>query len=414
MQKIAYSKFEHELNKFLKEYLADDSYDHLKERLDLGKGEADLVSEKINEFYREQLQIDKNPSKDRIRIDRIITFSEKSLPPEKFCKLLVELGRICLSEGKKDLANEIFKKANKLTKSDLTKAESLLGIADVFSRKAKWTKSLETLYDAKALFKSISDYPGLAKCENLLGTIFGELGDISKAKKHLLTSLSLIKSDEDLELAANLYSNLGIVYSIQESHQASINHLNRALDIYNKLGKEKSAAEVNLNLGIVQYESENYDAATNALNKAIEIAKTGCFLSVLCLTYLAKAQVLIKLNDFYYAAEFADKALEISHNSDDKLTLADIYKVKGIIERHLENFAVSETHLLNSLRINKSLNNELNVAETSFELGLLYEKMNDADSKNSYLHISQEYYKNIEAKTKVDMIEEMLGFNSVL
>ncbi|MCW9098183.1 MAG: tetratricopeptide repeat protein [Ignavibacteriaceae bacterium] len=414
MQKIAYNKFEHKLNKYLKEYLSDDSYDHLKERLDLPEKQADLVSEKINEFYREQLQIDKNPSRDRIRIDRIITFSEKSLPQEKFCKLLVDLGRICLSEGKIDLSNEIFRKANKLTNNDHTKAESLLGLADVLSRKAKWTKSMETIYEAKALFKSIPDYRGLAKCENLLGTIFGELGDILKAKKHLLTSLSLIKSDEDLELAANLYSNLGIVYSIQESPQASISHLNRALAIYNKLGNNKSASEVSLNLGIVHYESDNYDAAMAALNTAIETSKAGRFLSILCLTYLAKAQVLIKLDDFYYASEFANKALEISHNSDDKLTLADIYKVKGIIERHLENFAASETYLLNSLRINENLNNELNVAETSFELRLLYEKMKDADSKNIYLKRSRNYFRNIEANAKVDIIEELLEFSPAI
>jgi tetratricopeptide (TPR) repeat protein len=414
MQKIAYNKFEHKLNKFLKEYLADDSYDHLKERLDFPEKQEGLVSEKINEFYREQLQIDKNPSKDRIRIDRIITFSEKSLPQEKFCKLLVELGRICLSEGKIDITNEIFRKVNKLTNNDLTKAESLLGLADVFSRKSKWTKSMETIYEAKALFKSIADYRGLAKCENLLGTIFGELGDILKAKKHLLTSLSLINSDEDLELAANLYSNLGIVYSIQESPQASISHLNKASAIYNKLGNDKSASEVSLNIGIVHYEADNYDAAMVSLNTAIETAKAGGFLSILCLTYLAKAQVLIKLNDFYYASEFANKALEISHNSDDKLTLADIYKVKGIIERHLENFAASETYLLNSLRINESLNNELNVAETSFELGLLYEKMKDAASKNIYLKRSRNYFKNIEANEKVDIIEEMLEFSPAI
>ena len=64
MQKITYSRFEQELNTFLKEYLADDSYDLLRERLDLHEKESNSVSEKINEFYREQLQIDMYPAKE--------------------------------------------------------------------------------------------------------------------------------------------------------------------------------------------------------------------------------------------------------------------------------------------------------------------------------------------------------------
>jgi len=414
MQKITYNKFEQELNRFLKAYLEDDSFDHLKERLDLPEKRADRISEKINDFYKEQLQIDDNHSKDRIKVDRIITFSEKNLSPEKFCKLLIEIGRICVSESKLDLANEIFRKANKLSNNDLTKAESLLGLADVFARKAQWSKSFEAIKDAKKLFKTNNEFKGVAKCENLLGSLYGELGDIAKAKKHLQTSLSLIDRDEDLELAANLYTNLGIVYHTQEFNNDSINYLNRALSIYTKLGNNKCASEVSLNIGLVHYEATNYEAAMVALDSAIEGAKTGGFLSVLCLTYLAKAQILIMLNNFYYASEFVDKALELSHNLDDKLTLADLYKIKGIIEKRLGNFESSETYLLNSLRINQSLNNEMNIAETSLELGLLYEKMNDSHSKNSYLEKSHKYFKNIEAQTKVRSIEEMLGFSSAV
>ncbi len=411
---ITYSKFEHELNRFLKAYLEDDSFDHLKERLDLPEKKSDPVSEKINDFYKEQLQIDNSQARDRVKIDRIITFSEKNLSPEKFCKLLVELGRICLSEGKIDLANEIFRKANKRSNNDITKAESLLGLADVFSRKAQWSRSFEAIKEAIRLFKTNNEFRGVAKCENLLGTLYGELGNISKAKKHLQTSLSLIDRDEDLELAANLYTNLGILYHIQEFNNDSINYLNRALSIYIKLGNNKCASEVSLNIGLVHYEASNYEAALVALDSAIDTAKTGAFLSVLCLTYLAKAQVLIMFNNFYYASEFANKALELSHNLDDKLTLADLYKIKGIIEKRLGNFETSETYLLNSLRINQSLNNEMNIAETSLELGLLYEKMNDSQSKNSYLEKSHKYFKNIEAQTKVGSIEKMLGFSSAV
>lgn len=408
---VTYNKFENELNGFLKAYLEDDSFDLLKERLNTAEKEADLLSEKINDFYNEQLQIDKHQSKDRIRVDRIITFSEKRLQPEKFCKFLIELARICLSEAKLDLALEIFRKAFKTCNNDSLRAESLLGLADVYSRKANWTKSLESVNKARTLFKSTDNIRGVARCENLLGTIYGELGDIRNAKKHFLTSLSLINIDEDQEMAANLFTNLGIVYNIQENPNDSINHLNKALTIYIKLGNYKNASEVNLNIGLVHYESGNYDAAIVALDSAISTSKEEGLYSVLCLAYFAKAQVLIKFKNYYYAREFADKALELSHNLDDKLTVADIYKVKGIVETNLNNFKAAETYLLNSLRINNAMNNEMNAAETSIELGILYEKMNDSVSKNSYLKSSYEYFKNIGANAKVQKIEQMIAFN---
>lgn len=412
--KIKYSKFEHQVNDSLKEYLADDSYDQLMERLGVTETSTDIVSEKINEFYKEQLKIDKHDSKDRVRIDRIITFSEKILEPEKFCNLLLQIANICLQEGKLDLANEIFRKANKQSVNNLTKAESILGIADIMSRKAKFSTSIDHTNEAKALFKSVSDFRGLAKCENLLGIVQGELGDILKAKKHFLTSLSLIKSDEELELAANLYTNLGIVYHIQESHKDSVVHLNKALSFYKTLGRQKNVCEVSLNLGLVLFETKEYEAAINILNETIETAKSHQLLPILTLAYLAKAQVLIQLNDFHYASEFADAAFTLSHDLDDKLSLADAYKVKGIIERYLENYKASETYLLNSLRINRSLYNELNIAETSFELGLLYEKMNDFQAKTSNLNKSKEYFNTIGATSKVAIIEELLGFSTAV
>jgi tetratricopeptide (TPR) repeat protein len=409
---LTYSKFEHELNRFLKGYLKDDSYDRLKERLDPPENEVDKVSEKINDFYKEQLEIDDHQFKDRIRIDRIITFSEKTLRAEKFCKFLNELAHICIAEGKLDIASEIFRKANKLSVSELNQAESLLGLADVFSRRANWTRSLEAVNNAKSLYKSANDYRGLAKCENLLGTIYGELGDILKAKKYLLSSLSLISTDDDVELAANLYTNLGIVHHVQENTTDSINYLNKALELYNILGKHKNTSEVNLNIGLVHFDTGNYDEAIKAFDKAIETAKQGDYLSVLCLVYLAKAEVLLKLNDYYHASDFADKALEISHSTDDKLTIADIYKVKGIVARELNDFEASETYLLNSLRINNSYNNEMNAAQTSFELGVLYEKMNDTDSQKTHLTKAKEYFSNISAPAKAEMIQKLLEFNS--
>ena len=409
--RITYNKFEMELNSFLKAYLEDESFDHLQEKLNWPEFESDSTSKTINEFYQEQLHIDNHQSKDRVRIDRIITFSQKRLSSEKFSNFLIELAHICLSEGKLDIAFEIFKKSNKLTNNDLTKAESLLGLADIYSRRAKWTNSLDTLKKAKSIFKSMVDNRGMAKCENIFGTIFGELGDISKAKKHFLTSLSLIDRDKDLDLAASLYTNLGIVNNIQGYYEDALNHLDKSLNIYTKLNNHKNASEVRLNIGIVNLDSGNFNEAITALDTTIEIAKVGHFNTTLCLAYHIKSQVLIKLEDFFYASEFANIALEMSHNLNDRLAVADIYKVKGTIERHLGNYKIAETNLLTSLRINESFNNQMNAAETAFELGLLYEKMNDANQKNSYLKKAKDYYKKIESLVNVERIDAMLAFS---
>ena len=118
------------------------------------------------------------------------------------------------------------------------------------------------------------------------------------------------------------------------------------------------------------------------------------------------------MDDIYYADKFADKALDISNSIDDKLTSADSYRVKGIIERLRKNYNDSESFLLNSLRMNTSLNNEKNIAETSFELAVLYEEKNNSQSKNSYLTRALNYFKRINAYKKVEKIEDMLNIGT--
>jgi tetratricopeptide (TPR) repeat protein len=241
-----------------------------------------------------------------------------------------------------------------------------------------------------------------------MGSIYGECGDLAKSKDCFLSALSLINPENDLELAANLDVNLGILESIRDNFDESIIHLANALVHYNKLGNNRRITETKHNIGMVYLYSGDYESALATFDEAIEVAKQGGFMSTLCLIYLAKSQVLIAMDDIYYAAKFADKALDVSNTTDDKLTSADIYRVKGIIERLRENYNDAESFLLNSLRINTSLNNEKNIAETSYELAVLYDKKNNTQSKISYLKSALSYFKQINAFNKIKKIEDML------
>ncbi len=410
--KNSIDKFEIELDGLLKRYFNDDELSRLNQNINPPKEGSDKITGMINDFYRNQLQIEINNCSERIKIDRTVTFSEKTLQADKFYIFLLDLSQLCLSRGRLNLANELFKKVKKNSNNNVRKAESLLGLADVFSRRADWQRSLVTIEEAESIYRELNDNGGLAKCENLLGSIYGERGDLAKAKAYFLNSLALINPENDVEFAAALETNLGVLENIQGQTDNSIKHLTNALVSYTKLGNNRRITDIKHNIGMVYLESGDYESALAAFDEAIEIAKQGSFISTLSLIYLAKSQVLVATDDLYYASEFADKALDISNSTDDKLTSADSYRVKGIIERSRKNFDAAETYLLTSLRINTNLKNEHNIALTSLELAALYEEKNNSQSKESYLTSALNYFKQINACKEVKKIEDMLGIGT--
>jgi adenylate cyclase len=98
--------------------------------------------------------------------------------------------------------------------------------------------------------------------------------------------------------------------------------------------------------------------------------------------------------------------MEICNNLNDRLSIADIYKIKGIIERSLNNYKLSETYLLTSQRINEELSNALNKAETLYELGKLYVDMNQKKNALEVFKSSLEYFRNINSSDMVRKLKE--------
>ena len=407
--------FELELDKLLKDYLGSDGYKNFNLSIDYPPKTVDKVSEKINNFYRDQLRINVNNYNERVKIDRTITFSEKILESSKFCKFLLEIGRVCISGGKLNLAAEIFRKANMCSSglSKSYKAESLTGLANIQIQRGNWKRGIDIISTAETIYREEKDNSGLAVCENLLGTINGELGDIENAKQHFLTSLSLINPEIELEIAAQLETNLGILDHMEGNSDSSLAHLKKAQKIFKELENFKNYVNTSLSIGQVYFELEDYSSAISSIDEGIEIAKQKGLLSILCLLYHTKSSVLVSTKAYYYAAEFADKALEISHSLNDKTTVADIYKVKGIIERELENYERAESHFLNSIRINTALKNEMNTAETYVELGILYRKLSNANSKQSSFNNALGYYKKIKSSMKIKKVEDLIDFQEV-
>ena len=64
--------------------------------------------------------------------------------------------------------------------------------------------------------------------------------------------------------------------------------------------------------------------------------------------------------------------------------------------------------MLTSLRLNDELGNQLNGAESSYELGILYNLMDDEEKSRRYFSDALEYYKKIKAEEEINEIEDLL------
>jgi hypothetical protein len=152
--------FEIELNRLLEQHLGDGELNNLNRNLDLPEEGSDKIPRIINDFYKSQLQIKNINYGERFKIDRSITLAEKALLPDNFYAFLLDLGKLCLSGNRLNLASEIFRKVNTHSRKTLHKAEALLGLAEVFRRRADWQKNLRTVKDTESFYRELNDNGG--------------------------------------------------------------------------------------------------------------------------------------------------------------------------------------------------------------------------------------------------------------
>lgn len=350
----------------------------------------------------------------KAQIDLLITFASSRLREDNFLALLLLLCNAALTFGdfttSINLCDRLISSSEDNNLLNHITANSYLIKGEIFSRQANWKQSFSNIDKAKNIFLAINDSSGVAKCENLLGTIYGDLGDLTNAIEHFETALSQVGGQNNYSFTGKIEINLGIVNTIQGKYDDAISYFRRALINFEKISEPKRISEIHHNLGMVYTKKNEFTSALGSFDQSIMISVKLGYLQICGMAYLSKAFVYSQMKDFRLSLAFADKAMEIAYKLDDKLTIAEVYKIKGIIQRDSKNYIASENLLQTSLRINKETGNQLNEAETYHELGLLYKEMNMQQKSRENLDKALEYFKKINAEPEIKKLESILNY----
>jgi tetratricopeptide (TPR) repeat protein len=293
--------------------------------------------------------------------------------------------------------------------TDSIEAEIFLQLADITIRECRWDECLRLLSEAKIIFEKHSDNFGRAKVENLWGIFQGERGEIDLAKDHFKIGLSLLQSNENLELAAELESNLAITEIICHNFVSAEKYLINGLNAFPDSEDNRWLAEMIHNYGTLHLHKKNYRQAIEDFDGAIEIAQENNHLEVLTLSKGAKALALFHSNKVDEGLIIAEESLKMAQKINDKLAIADDYKIIGVGERIKENYKKSEEYLRKSYELNMELNNNLNAAESAFELAILFEQMSNKEESNNWYKISANYFESIGAKNRLQSMENTIN-----
>ncbi len=398
-----------EIREILKDYVGKKTAEKFYSKL-IGKPQ-----QKEYDILDDYLQIDAEISEGsdkRAQIDMVITFAEENLEGEKLYEFLLQLGKIMIDNGELDIAeeinNDLIKKPSKNHLLDKIKAQAYLALAKINWQQSIWDEALKYTRKAYYIFTNLSDNIGCAKCENMFGTIYGERGEIKKAASHFERGKAYLYNNQDPETEAMFETNLGILYNMQGDYPKALKNYRNSLRIYKKLKNHKLIARVTHNMGMVKTKMKNYEGALEDFNKSINVSLKYNYLSNCAISYVAKAYIYSQTERPELAEIFTDKAMEIAYKLNDTLTIADIYRVKALIQKNLGNLDFAEELFENSIRLNKDKMNKVNEAEASEELAEVYKETNRTEDAKTHIKKALQYYKKIKADNLLNNVQHNL------
>lgn len=311
---------------------------------------------------------------DQEKLDRLITLCHSRLPVDDLCEVLLGIGDVFKAQGEINRAEEMYTlalhKGEESGKQGYV-AEAYMRRGEVYSRKAQWKLSNADLGRSRSIFSELKHHDALGRVENVLGTNYAEQGKITQAAGYFARALTLFERTRQTQMAGVALMNLGIICNIVGDSDAALTNHKRAQSCFEEVGDLNRLAELHHNMGMTYVSKNLLNEAIREFNRSHSLSSSTRNAPLMALAGLAKANVYYLLRDLPIALQLVNQAIGIFTTSNDRLSLADAYKVKGMIHREMKSLDAAASYLQTSLRINIELNNHLNMAETYFELGLL-------------------------------------------
>ncbi|GAI87197.1 unnamed protein product [marine sediment metagenome] len=164
---------------------------------------------------------------------------------------------------------------------------------------------------------------------NNMGIYYDIVGEWENAVKYYKKSLSIYKKLNNIIQISNTMGNIGFAYSYLNKSKIAIYHFKESVILSEKIG--------------------------DIYNKGINL--------------IHLSEEYLKKDNFSKAKYYIIQAEKIFNKLEDKLGLADVFKLKGILSKKLKDWESSNKFFKRSIKIYSQQGDRLNEGETYYEWG---------------------------------------------
>ena len=348
-----------------------------------------------------------------IDFDTIVLNSSKYLKEKDYVAFLYDVSETSISFSEMEKAQRLLhmivtklkKHANNLL---LAKAHQRLG--DISFYRNNWVTTLRQYKKSLDLFTKSKSKQGIAHVKSSMGSALVEQGEIMKGEKELREAKEIAKRAKLRSLLIKINLNLGNIYSIRGIWDEAMECYKDSLSLIGRNRDDAERARLYINMAIIYKARGEYDKALEHFQRSIKFSTKANDLYYRGLSYLEEADLYCKQGDLAAGTALATTAFRIFSGLGDRLSVAEVYKVFGIINRQNKRYDTALSYLENSKRINEDYDNPLNLGETMIEIAKLYGmKGGETDKARESAKAAISCFKRINADVKVSAAKEMLA-----
>lgn len=261
------------------------------------------------------------------------------------------------------------------------------------------------LKEGLSLAKKLKNKKIEAKCYNILGNIYRDIGEVSSALKYYLNALDIFEKQNDEHTTGVVMKNISNLHFDLFDYDNAMDYALRSVNILEKYENKNRIVSVYQTLGNIYFKKEDYKNAISYFYKCVELSETNT--SVHCLATSGIGKVYYMMGELQKAKNYLKHAYELGSGANyfESYIVAAFYL--GRIELDEKHSADALAFFNQAMTCAKEHNRKHDIMSIHEWLSLAYEQSGDINQAYQNLKLFELYKSEIFQLDAVNRLRNM-------